>query len=187
MSKRSLASIVLPGPLLVLVAFSTHASRASAQSGPSITATPASAADTYLVVGAGFVPAATIKVIEVTCGPLPCGAGGGGVTVTTPDANGRFSVTLTLSNIVPTDRNYRVIAAIPDDRGGLASDPQVQVPLHHFGLGSAAVDGSTPKAPATGDSNGTTDALPIGPILLAALGLVAASASILGLTAARRR
>ena len=182
MNTRSLASILIPGLLLLSIAFSSNATLASAQSGPAITATPASAADTYLVVGAGFAPAATIKVIEVTCGPLPCGAGGGGVTVTTPDANGRFSVTLTLSNIVPTDRNYRVIAAIPDDRGGLASDPQVQVPLHHSG--SAGV---TPGAPATGNSPVTSDSLPFGAILLAALALAVASASIVGMTAVRPR
>ena len=186
MSTRSIASILLPGLLLLAVAFASNASLANAQSGPAIAATPTSVVDTYAVAGSGFASGAKIKVIEVTCGPLPCGAGGGGLTVATTDANGRFSVTLKLSDIVPTDRNYRVIAAIPDERAGLATDPQVQVPLHS----AAAPTGSssTPGAPATGNSGTpTTNTLPFGAFILTALGLAAASASVLGLTAVRRR
>ena len=128
---------------------------------------------------------AKLKVLEVTCGPLPCGAGGGGSVLATVDANGRFSVTLKLSDIVPTDRNYRVIAATPNERAGLATDPQVQIPLHSAAAPTGS--GSTPGAPATGNSGSpNTDTLPFGAFILAALGLAAASASVLGLAAARR-
>lgn len=127
---------------LLLMALLSSPLRANAQGAPTIQATPTGALDTYQVTGTGFTSGTKYKVIEVTCGPLPCAAGGGAIVVATADSNGRFSVALSLSDIVPTDRDFRVIAAFPDDRAGLATDPQVQVPVHT----SAA-----PKPPATGD------------------------------------
>lgn len=177
MSTRSIASVVVPSLLLLFAAVAVNVPSARAQSGATITATPGSAPDSYTVAGTGFVSAAKIKVIEVTCRPLPCAAGGGGLTMATVDATGRFSVTLTLSDIVPTDRNYRVIAAIPDERAGLATDPQVQVALHHQGV---------PKPPATGTGVGDPASLPVVAIIIVALGFAALSASVVGTVAARR-
>jgi hypothetical protein len=110
-----------------------------------ITAVPAAQADSYLVTGTGFEPGEAIKVIEVTCGELPCAAGGGALVVATPDASGSFSVVLVLNPAtVPTDRDYRLIAAFPDSRAGEVTDPQVRVPLHH------AAATPTPGAPPSG-------------------------------------
>ena len=79
MSTRSLTSVVLPSLLVLLfAAVASNASVARAQSGPAITATTASAPESYVVAGTGFAPGAQLRVLGVTCGPLPCGAGGGG-------------------------------------------------------------------------------------------------------------
>lgn len=56
MSTRSIASILLPGLLLLSVAFASTATLANAQSGPAITATPTGVVDSYAVVGSGFAP-----------------------------------------------------------------------------------------------------------------------------------
>lgn len=182
MSTRSLAYVVVPGLMLMLAAIAANVPLANAQSGPAITATPASAPETYVVAGTGFASGVQLRVLEVTCGPLPCGAGGGGAALVTPDASGRFSVTLTLVGAVPTERDFRVIAAIPGERGGLATDPQIHVPLRYAGS-----SGVVPKAPATGSGAEASEALPFGALFLAGLVLAAGSASIIGLAAVRRR
>lgn len=160
--------------VLALVAMAVVAPKANAQAGAAITATPTGAYDTYLVTGTGFTPGTQHRVMEVTCGPLPCAAGGGALVVATPDAVGRFSVTLTLSDIVPTDRDFRVIAAIEGGRAGLASDPQVQVPLH---------TSATPLPPATGEGLGLEGKfgenftlVGVGLLLVAAATVIAATA-----------
>jgi len=173
-NRSTIAGVVV----LALLAMAVFAPKANAQAGASITATPAGAADTYQVTGTGFSAGTKYKVIEVTCGLLPCAAGGGALVVTTPDAAGRFSVTLTLSDIVPTDRDYRVIAAFPDDRAGLATDPQVQVPLH---------TSATPLPPATGDGLGLEGSAGENFALVGVGLLFVAAATVMAATAVRAR
>ncbi|MEO6044351.1 MAG: hypothetical protein ABIQ47_10570 [Tepidiformaceae bacterium] len=184
MSTRSIASILFPGLLLLSVAFASNATLASAQAGASITATPTGAPDTYTIVGTGFPPNATLRVGGVTCDELPCAAGGGGGIDPAPitNATGGFTAVLKLDPLAfrPGQTQW-LIAASPGDGPVLATAAQVRVP-------AIGVGGSAPGAPATGNSGSpTTNSLPFGAMILAALGLAAASASIVGLTAVRRR
>jgi hypothetical protein len=167
----------------------------SAQAGATIAAVPAQQPDTYTVTGTGFAPGVKLKVIEVTCGELPCAAGGGGFVNVTPDSAGAFSVTLTLNAATaPTDRDFRLIAAFPDDRAGLATDPQVKVAVHHAGSAGAtptATSGTAaPQPPATGTAGvpaGEDDGLPLMGLALGAVAVAIAAAGAVGVSAAVKR
>ena len=183
MSTRSIASILLPGLLLLSVAFASTATLANAQSGPAITATPTGAPDTYTIIGTGFPPNTTLRVGGVTCGELPCAAGGGGGVNPPPvtDGSGKFTATLKLEpGAFRPGQTQWLIAASPGEGPVPATAAQVRVP--------ATGAGPAPGAPATGNRGSpTTNTLPFGAIILAALGLAAASASVLGVAAGRRR
>ena len=144
MNTRSLASILIPGLLLLSIAFSSNATVASAQSGPSITATPTGAANTYTIVGTGFPPNSAIRVIGITCGELPCAAGGGGVVNPAPvsSATGGFTAVLTLDpGAFRPGQTEWLIAAWPGEEAVPAIAPQVRVPAN----GAPATAGSTAK------------------------------------------
>ncbi len=134
--------------------------------------------------GSGFVPGASITVYDVSgCGGEVTCANDNSVGKATVAANGTFrlSVALDPDQKFSAGQVHRALQVTQDDT---RQGPLVQVPLHHSGTPSPQ---SAPGAPATGNSSPSANTLPFGAILLTALGLVAASASILGLTAVRRR
>ena len=181
MNARIAASILTPGLLLLLCAMTLNVRQASAQAGPSITATPTGAQDTYTVAGTGFPANTAIRVVAVTCGELPCPAGGGGVVNPAPvsNATGGFTAVLKLEPgaFRPGLASW-LIAAWPGTRGGEAGDAQVKVPV-----GGA----SAPKPPATGNTTSSPSAAPFATIMVVALGLATLGASVVGTAVARRR
>ena len=182
MSTRSIASILLPGLLLLSVAFASNAPPANAQSRGTVTATPAAAAESYLLVGSGFTPGASITVYDNSgCGGETICPGDYWVGKATVAASGSFAVTVQLDpdQKFSAGQIHRALHVTQDDT---REGPLVQVPLHHAG----SAPGS-PGAPATGNSSAPTGSLPFGAIILTALVLAAASASFVGLTAVRRR
>ena len=184
MSTRSIASILLPGLLLLSVAFASNAPLANAQSGPFVEAKPDVAPESYVLFASGFSPGASITVYDNSaCGGETICAGDYAVGKATVFPDGRFKLLVQLDpdqKFSPGQLHRALHVTQDDTREG----PLVQVPLHHSGrIGSAAA----PGAPATGNSSAPTGSLPFGAIILAALGLAAASASVLGLAAVRRR
>lgn len=101
---------------------------AASQSSPSLVAIATEDPYVWTVRGTGFTPGEELRVVDVRCPALPCGAGSDVAVRTIVDAEGTFSVTLDFTGIelVPGRSSYLVVA-FPRTRPAETTDPTVEI------------------------------------------------------------
>jgi hypothetical protein len=101
---------------------------AASQSSPSLVAVATGDPYVWVVSGRGFTPGEELRVVDVRCPSLPCGAGSDVAVRTIVDAEGTFSVTLDFTGIelAPQRASYLVVA-FPRTRPAEPTDPTVEI------------------------------------------------------------
>lgn len=153
----------------------TVPSVANAQSSATLTANPVAPA-LWRISGSGFPPNERLRVVEIPCGSLPCGAGTTAATAVTVGADGTFTADVDFSHAsLPPGRGFFVVSAFPITRAGLASDPTVLItPSTEL----------APSAPVTGSGASRTHSHGSAPLLI--VGVLVCGLSLLPLALSTR-
>ena len=125
------SAIVVAVVMLTVIATVERAPHASAQSGPSLTATPTQNANVWTISGSGFEPQTPLRVGACPVAYQGCLAGVGFDVFApiTTDAAGSFSVELNFAGYTPPEgQEMFLVVAFPGTRGLLPTDPTVAVP-----------------------------------------------------------